>query len=447
MFPIYAIGSGGVTLAGGSLVVNRQNAGGFFDNTITMGADAAIAVSGNQVNIEAPILSTGGNHNLTKTGIGTLFLNNSPAHRSPQSSSNRATLVRMEVQTARSVIVQTGGSRVTGPGGRRCRGGHRRQPIHSKSTLCCRVANGPANAGALYYAGWYGTGPYSSTFSGPVTLNGTTGFGTGGGNVIVSGTIGGTGGLTVLGGNVLNLTGTNTFSGTTTISGGTLALGNPLALQNSTLDTSGSGALSFGLLTAATLGGLTDQGSLSLTNAASNAVALSVGNDNSNTTYAGTLNGLGNLVKTGNGQLTIAGPQSYNGTTTIQSGILQRSSAVVGFGGNGTGWTLNGSPSILPGIGVSNNLLTLTTTAQSSTNSLWYNRRLPIAGVPWTASFTYNDVYGGGADGGAFVLQTSPSGTAALGPGGTYKGVYGITPSSRSSGTFTRITAAAEWIS
>ena len=117
----------------------------------------------------------------------------------------------MEVQTARSVIVQTGGRPCHGSvaaGAGVVTAGNPSIP----NPLVFAGGNGPANAGALYYAGWYGTGPYSSTFSGPVTLNGTTGFGTGGGNVIVSGTIGGTGGLTVLGGNVLNLTGTNTFT-------------------------------------------------------------------------------------------------------------------------------------------------------------------------------------------------------------------------------------------
>ena len=47
------------------------------------------------------------------------------------------------------------------------------------------------------------------------------------------------------------------FSGNTLVSNGTLVLGNSLALQNSTLDTSGSGTLSFGIFTTAALGGLT----------------------------------------------------------------------------------------------------------------------------------------------------------------------------------------------
>ena len=89
----------------------------------------------------------------------------------------------------------------------------------------------------------------------------------------------------------LTLASPNTYSGNTLIDGGTLVLADPGALQNSTLDTSGSGALSFGSLTAATLGGLTGPGTLSLANAPSSAVALSVGNNGNSTTYSGTLNG------------------------------------------------------------------------------------------------------------------------------------------------------------
>ena len=50
------------------------------------------------------------------------------------------------------------------------------------------------------------------------------------------------------------------YRGNTLISGGTLALASPLALQQSTLDTSGSGVLSFESLTAATLGRMTGRG-------------------------------------------------------------------------------------------------------------------------------------------------------------------------------------------
>ena len=55
-------------------------------------------------------------------------------------------------------------------------------------------------------------------------------------------------GLVKLGPNALVLSAADTYSGNTLLGAGTLTLGNSLALQNSTLDTSGSGALSFGTL-------------------------------------------------------------------------------------------------------------------------------------------------------------------------------------------------------
>ncbi len=118
------------------------------------------------------------------------------------------------------------------------------------------------------------------------------------------------------------LSGANTFTGTTTISAGTLTLGNALALQNSTLTAPASGGLSFGTLTSATLGGLTGSNNLALTNASSAPVALSVGNNNGNTTYSGMLSGSGSLTKVGTGTLILSTANNYTGTTTLNNGIL-----------------------------------------------------------------------------------------------------------------------------
>ena len=76
---------------------------------------------------------------------------------------------------------------------------------------------------------------------------------------------------------LLDLAGANTYTGNTLISGGTLLLGSGLALQNSTLDTSGSGALSFGGLTSATFAGLINGGNIALSNTGNEGVTLSVG--------------------------------------------------------------------------------------------------------------------------------------------------------------------------
>ena len=184
----------------------------------------------------------------------------------------------------------------------------------------------------------------SSTYSGQTTVNGgTLSLGNGGSINGASGvnlaantvlvfnhsdsqtlapTIGGSGSLIQTGGGLTLLANSNTYTGGTAITGGTLALGNPLALQNSTLDTSGSGTLSFGSITAATLGGLTGPGTLALSNTASAAVTLSVGNDNASTTFSGMLTGPGGLTKVGGGTLWLSSSNSFSGTTTVNGGAL-----------------------------------------------------------------------------------------------------------------------------
>jgi fibronectin-binding autotransporter adhesin len=138
----------------------------------------------------------------------------------------------------------------------------------------------------------------------------------------VSATLGGTAGLTKTTAGGVVLAASNTYGGNTLISSGTLALANPLALQNSTLDTSGSGTLTFGALTAATFGGLTSGGNIVLNNANNAALALAIGNNNANTTYSGALSGGGSLTKVGNGALTLGGVNTYAGITTVSAGAL-----------------------------------------------------------------------------------------------------------------------------
>ena len=155
----------------------------------------------------------------------------------------------------------------------------------------------------------------NNTTSGLI-LDGATGTGT------ISGPISG-GTLSKQGAGTWTLSGTNTYSGDTTVSQGTLALGNSLALQNSTLNYATGGTLSFGTLNAATLGGLSGAQNLALANTTPASVALTVGNNNANTTYSGILSGSGSLTKTGTGTLTLTGDSTFTGGTTISSGTLQ----------------------------------------------------------------------------------------------------------------------------
>lgn len=122
----------------------------------------------------------------------------------------------------------------------------------------------------------------------------------------------------------LTLGGANLFTGATIIDNGILNLGNSLALQTSTLDYNNhGGSLSFGTLTAATLGGLSGAQDLVLDNTTPAAVTLTVGNNNASTTYSGALSGNGSLTKTGTGTLILTGNHTYTNTTLVSSGVLQ----------------------------------------------------------------------------------------------------------------------------
>ncbi len=89
---------------------------------------------------------------------------------------------------------------------------------------------------------------------------------------------------------------------------------------------------------------------------------------------------------------------------------------------NAAGWFTNGHPATL-----ANGSLKLTDGSGSEVSSAFLN--CPQCVGAFTASYTYQDVGGGGADGCAFVLQNAPSGAAALGGGGGGLGYSGVTPS------------------
>ena len=163
-------------------------------------------------------------------------------------------------------------------------------------------------AGTLQASSGFSTSlPITSGSSG----SGGATFDTAGFTVSLAGALSGPGSLTKVDSGMLTLAAINAYSGNTLIRGGTLALGNSLALQNSTLDTSGSGVLSFGSLTSATLGGLTGPGTLSLANSRSSAIALSMGNNNVGSTFSGMLQGPGSLNKIGSGTLALGGSNAY----------------------------------------------------------------------------------------------------------------------------------------
>ncbi|HWD91441.1 MAG TPA: autotransporter-associated beta strand repeat-containing protein [Verrucomicrobiae bacterium] len=158
----------------------------------------------------------------------------------------------------------------------------------------------------------------------------------------------------------IKLSAANPYSGTITVSNGVnnaiasavnriLQLNNLNALSNATLNLNAAQAnpVSFasGVNTDTfNLGGLAGRSPQTLMDTASTPVTLSVGANNSNTTYSGPLTDSGSLTKVGTGTLTLTGTNTYAGATTISSGALQLGNG--GVGGSlpaGSTLTVNGS--------------------------------------------------------------------------------------------------------
>jgi autotransporter-associated beta strand protein len=131
----------------------------------------------------------------------------------------------------------------------------------------------------------------------------------------VGSTLAGTTGLTKADLGTLTLSASNSYTGVTTVGAGTLALANANALGSGNLTVNG-GTLDLGgnNLTAANLGGT--GGTIAL---GANTLTASM---TTGKTFAGTISGTGNLVKSGSSSLELSGSNSYTGGTTISNGIL-----------------------------------------------------------------------------------------------------------------------------
>ena len=311
-----------------------------------------------------------------------------------------------------------------------------------------------------------------------LTLSGIIGDGGAGNPIVFSG------------GGITNITAANTYSGSTTVNSGTLVLSNAAALGNSAGATVNSGATM--ALTGGTTGtpfvygnlagGGTTTIGLSLTGTGvtngtfANTGALANSGVNTYTgpitlntpgatiattaaadvlTLSGGIGGNGALTAVGPGTLNVSAPNTYAGgtivnatgtvigastgafgtnTLTLNAGTVRvtplGNATVSGFGGNGTGWTQNGTNA---GTFINSNVMELTINPTGATRSAFLNT--PVAyqagNSGFTASFTYQFQNGTSppADGITFTLQNDPRGATALGGGGGQLGYVGIAQS------------------
>jgi len=116
----------------------------------------------------------------------------------------------------------------------------------------------------------------------------------------------------------LVLSGANSYTGSTTVSGGTVIASGGAAIPDTSkviLD-SASGA-TLNLLSSEMIGSLAGGGFVDL-----DGNVLTVGADNTNAAYAGTIGGSGQFVKLGSGTQTLSGQNTFTGGTTLSGGTL-----------------------------------------------------------------------------------------------------------------------------
>jgi len=106
------------------------------------------------------------------------------------------------------------------------------------------------------------------------------------------------------------------------LNSGAIAITQQSALGTGLFTINNSASLSFGTLTAATAGSIAGNGTIALRNGSNSAVALTVGGNNTSTTFSGRFSGVGSLQKTGSGTLTLSGASTHSGGTTVAGGTL-----------------------------------------------------------------------------------------------------------------------------
>ena len=148
----------------------------------------------------------------------------------------------------------------------------------------------------------------------------------------VSANLSGVNGLTKSTTGTVIVSGADTFTGATTISAGTLQLGASNALSSTSAVTLAAGATLDLNGFSQSLASLAGSGSITGGSAGGN--ALTVGSDNTSTTYSGALSGAADLTKKGNGTLTLTGTNLYTGSTNLNAGtVIADSDARLGSGG------------------------------------------------------------------------------------------------------------------
>ena len=279
--------SGGTTVTGG--VINFTSANSFGSGQITLSGGGLQWAAGSTADISSKLAPLG-------TGGGTFDINGN-------------------IVTLASAITGSGGLTKQGLGVLTLTGNN----SYSGGTT--------VSAGALV--------GNSSSLQGNILNNASVVFNQSGAG-IYAGMMSGSGSLTLQGGGLLNLTGTNTYTGGTSVSGG--------LINFNSANNFGTGAITLagGGLQWAT-GTTTD---ISARLAPLGAAGGTFDTNGNNVTFATSLSGTGGLAKVGNGLLNLTGTNTYTGGTSVLAGTLAVNGSVAGNVAVGAAGTLGGNGTI-----------------------------------------------------------------------------------------------------
>ena len=225
----------------------------------------------------------------------------------------------------------------------------------------------------------------------------------------------------------------SSYTGGTTILAGTIALGHESGLGTGTL-TANDGTFDLAGYSP-TVGGLSGSSTGLITSGSTGAVATLTVSSDVSSTFAGQIqNGAGTvgLVKSGPGTLTLTGPSTYTGATTVSAGTLALSggsnrlptATTLAFAGGTV--AMNGVAQTVAGLSVANSMAAAIIGTGSAPSAITSSTGIVLGGGSGTSTLLLQPLSEG-----AFTVSATPGITINAG-GELQLGVYGYT-----TGTFT----------
>ena len=356
-------GSGALTLTGAntlySLTLNNSLGGNAQVNNVAIGSTSLTLTAANAI--------TEPNNNFSSTpvisGTGSLILSNAAPVVTVSGLSTDSLIISAPISSTGGNLLITGGGSLVLSGASTFTGGttlDTNTSIIFGASTTGSVTNGPVGTGTLTLNnnstilsdGTVRTIANATSVQGNVTVGGTVsgnsvilsgGMGLASGahtitvtspqvTATITGTISGGTNITKSGAGTLIFTPTttNSYGGSTTVAGGVLQLGSAGGVPSASSVIINAGAAfdinakagSVGSLA----GGTSTTGGLVTNSNATTAATLTVGNDGSSTTFAGVITAATPadlaLTKTGAGNQTLSGINTYTGATTVNGGTL-----------------------------------------------------------------------------------------------------------------------------